>query len=561
LHDGIGIELEQPQFATERDPRLRLIIPIIVAIAFLMEQLDSTIITTAIPAIAHSLDTTPVRLNLAITTYILTLAVFIPVSGWFADRFGARKVFALALFTFTLGSALCGMANSFGMLLAMRALQGLGGAMMTPVGRLILLRSFPRSGLITAMTYTTLPAIMGPVIGPLLGGLLTTYASWRWIFYVNVPFGCLGILAALRFVDDFREEAVQRFDFAGFLMVGCGVALLQFGLERIGRPIISVSATALVLAAAILLLLAFGRYARRVVAPAVDLTLFRFRSFWVGTLAGGLCRVGLNGVPFLLPLMLQVGFGMSPVTSGSLTFVGSFGALLIRPLLSPLLRRFGFNVVLIGSAVVGSAAVGGFALIEADTPHWMIGLYVFVFGVIRSAQFMTSNTLSYADLPADKLSRATSLGGVLQQLSVSLGVSIAAMVLGLVAGETHIVTAERFHQVFLLTAVIPLLSVPASCTCVPRTACRSAVTFDRQNLSNDARCILRSKRIASPDRSIIMNGDTVWLRAAPQRSWRRIVGNDRGWRNGKTRWCGLRSLRLTKSWPWLPLASVSSPRF
>ncbi|MER9161509.1 MFS transporter [Mesorhizobium sp. M0715] len=311
----LAIELEQPQFATERDPRLRLIIPIIVAIAFLMEQLDSTIITTAIPAIARSLDTTPVRLNLAITTYILTLAVFIPVSGWFADRFGARKVFALALFTFTLGSALCGMANSFGMLLAMRALQGLGGAMMTPVGRLILLRSFPRSGLITAMTYTTLPAIMGPVIGPLLGGLLTTYASWRWIFYVNVPFGCLGILAALRFVDDFREEAVQRFDFAGFLMVGCGVALLQFGLESIGRPIISVSATALVLAAAILLLLAFGRYARRVVAPAVDLTLFRFRSFWVGTLAGGLCRVGLNGVPFLLPLMLQVGFGMSPVTS------------------------------------------------------------------------------------------------------------------------------------------------------------------------------------------------------------------------------------------------------
>jgi EmrB/QacA subfamily drug resistance transporter len=452
--------LEQPQFATERDPRLRLIIPIIVAIAFLMEQLDSTIITTAIPAIARSLDTTPVRLNLAITTYILTLAVFIPVSGWFADRFGARRVFALALFTFTVGSALCGMANSFGMLLAMRALQGLGGAMMTPVGRLILLRSFPRSGLITAMTYMTLPAIMGPVIGPLLGGLLTTYASWRWIFYVNVPFGLIGILAALRFVDDFHEEAVQRFDFAGFLMVGCGVALLQFGLESIGRPIIPISATVLVLAAAVLLLVAFGRYARRVVAPAVDLTLFRFRSFWVGTLAGGLCRVGLNGVPFLLPLMLQVGFGMSPVTSGSLTFIGSFGALLMRPLLSPLLRRFGFSVVLIGSALVGSATVAGFALMRADTPHWMIGLYVFLFGIVRSSQFMTSNTLSYADLPADKLSRATSLGGVLQQLSVSLGVSIAAMLLGLVAGETHVLTPERFHQVFLLTAIIPLISIP-----------------------------------------------------------------------------------------------------
>ncbi|WP_281410980.1 MFS transporter [Mesorhizobium sp. NZP2077] len=301
---------------------------------------------------------------------------------------------------------------------------------------------------------------MGPVIGPLLGGLLTTYASWRWIFYVNVPFGCIGILAALRFVDDFHEEAVQRFDFAGFLMVGCGVALLQFGLENIGRPIIPVSATVLVLAASVLLLLAFGRYARRVVAPAVDLTLFRFRSFWVGTLAGGLCRVGLNGVPFLMPLMLQVGFGMSPVTSGSLTFVGSFGALLMRPLLSPLLRPFGFSVVLIGSAVVGSAAVAGFALMNADTPHWMIGVYVFLFGIVRSAQFMTSNTLSYADLPADKLSRATSLGGVLQQLSVSLGVSIAAMLLGLIAGETHVLTPERFHQVFLLTAIIPLISIP-----------------------------------------------------------------------------------------------------
>ncbi|CDX38116.1 membrane hypothetical protein [Mesorhizobium sp. SOD10] len=224
--------MEQQLFATERDPRLKLIIPAIVAIAFLMEQLDSTILTTAIPAIAQSLDTTAVRLNLAITTYILTLAVFIPVSGWFADRFGARKIFALALFTFTLGSVLCGVADSVGILLAKRALQGLGGAMMTPVGRLILLRSFPRSGLITAMTYMTLPAIIGPVIGPLLGGLLTTYASWRWIFYVNVPFGLIGIFAALRFVDDFHGGELQPFDFAGFLMVGAGAALLQFGLEK-----------------------------------------------------------------------------------------------------------------------------------------------------------------------------------------------------------------------------------------------------------------------------------------------------------------------------------------
>lgn len=451
---------DQPQFVTERDPRLRVIIPMIVAVAFLMEQLDSTIITTAIPDMAISLGTTPLRLNLAVTTYVLTLAVFIPVSGWFADRFGARRIFALALGIFTLGSALCGMADSFGMLLAMRVLQGLGGAMMTPVGRLILLRSFPRAQLVTAMTYMTLPAILGPVIGPLLGGLLTTYTSWRWIFYVNVPFGCVGILAALHYFDDVKGETVTPFDYPGFIMVGLGVALLQYGLENIGRPTIPALAIAAVLAAAVLLLLAFGRYARRKANPAVDMTLFRLRSFWVGTLAGGLCRIGLNGVPFLLPLMLQVGFGFSPVVSGSLTFVSSLGALLIRPALSPLLRQLGFDRVLIISAALGSVAIAGFALMRPDTPHWVLLGYIFFFGLLRSMQFMTSNTLSYADMPGERLSRATSLGGVLQQLSVSFGVSMGAMLLGLVSFESHVLTPERFHEAFLLMAVIPLLSIP-----------------------------------------------------------------------------------------------------
>jgi EmrB/QacA subfamily drug resistance transporter len=447
-------------YATERDPRLRIIIPMIVAVAFLMEQLDSTIITTAIPDMAASLGTTPLRMNLAVSMYILTLAVFIPVSGWFADRYGSRRIFALALFVFTLGSALCGMATSFEMLLVTRAIQGLGGAMMTPVGRLILLRSFPRSELVTAMTYMTLPAILGPVIGPLLGGFLTTYVSWRWIFYVNLPFGFIGIVLALRYVEDVRAEHRTRFDFGGFFLVGAGLALVQYGIENIGRPTIPPLAIAAVLVAAVLLLLAFTRYAKRVSAPAVDLTLFRIRSFWVGTLAGGLCRVGLNGVPFLLPLMLQVGFGVSPITSGSLTFLSSFGALIVRPVLSVLLRLFGFDRVLAGSAVLGSVILAGFALMEPDTPHWIIGIHILLFGLVRSVQFMSSNTLSYADTPAEKLSRATSLGGVLQQLSVSFGVSIAAMLLGLVSIESHVLTPERFHEAFLLMAVIPLLSLP-----------------------------------------------------------------------------------------------------
>ncbi|MEJ0097015.1 MAG: MFS transporter [Bauldia sp.] len=313
------------------------------------------------------------------TTYILTLAMFIPVSGWFADRFGARRIFALSLLIFTIGSILCGVATSFPMLIATRALQGFGGAMMTPVGRLILIRSFPRSQLVTAMTYMTLPAIVGPVIGPVLGGILTTYLSWRWIFYVNVPFGIVGAVMALRYVEDTRADASVRFDFPGFLMVGAGLVLLQYGIENIGRPAIPVPAIAGVLFAAALLLVGFLRYARSAVSPAVDLTLFRLRSFRIGTLAGGLCRVGLNGAPFLLPLMLQVGFGLSPVISGLLTFVGALSALLTRPVSTRLLRAYGFDRVLTWSAVAGAATVAGFALIEPSTPYWIIVGYVFVF--------------------------------------------------------------------------------------------------------------------------------------------------------------------------------------
>jgi EmrB/QacA subfamily drug resistance transporter len=447
-------------FPTELNPRLRLIIPAVVGIAFLMEQLDSTIIATAIPEMASGLGTTPLRLNLAITAYVLTLAVFIPVSGWFADRFGGRRIFALSLLIFTVASALCGISQNFEMLLAMRVLQGIGGAMMTPVGRLVLLRSFPRSQLVTAMTYMTMPAIIGPLIGPLLGGILTDTLSWRWIFYVNIPFGLLGIFMALRYFGDIRGSRPVKFDFVGFLIVGVGAALLQFGIENIGRPMIPEPLIAVVLVAALLLLLAFGWHARRIADPAVDLTLFRLRSFSVGTLAGGLCRVGINSVPFLLPLMLQVGFGMSPIQSGSLTFVSAASSLMVRPVAGRLLRLFGFGNVLFWSAVAASLLIAGFALIGPDTPHVLIAAYVLVFGLSRASQFMTSNTLSYADMPSAQLSAATSLGGVLQQLSVSFGVSLGAMFLGLVAHEGTPLTPELFHRVFLFMAVIPLLSLP-----------------------------------------------------------------------------------------------------
>ena len=453
-------ESNDPTFASEHNPILRLLIPAIVAIGFGMEGLDSTIITTAIPSMAKALGSTPLQMSLVVTTYVLVLAVFIPVSGWFADRYSARRVFAAALLTFTAGSVLCGLAIDLPMLVAARALQGLGGAMMTPVGRLILLRSFPREQLVTAMTYMTLPAIIGPVIGPLLGGALTTYASWRWAFFINVPFGLAGAFLALRFVAEGAAPMRRRFDIIGFLLIGGGVALLQFGLEAAGRGAAPLSTVVAMLGAAGGLIAAFLLHARRAALPAVDLGLFRDRAFRVGTLAGGICRVGMNGIPFLLPLMLQVGFGVSPLISGLMTFVSAGGAVLVRPVLTRLLRGLGFDRVLIGSALAGAATTAGFALMGPATPHVLIAAYVAVFGLVRSVQYMSSNTLAYADLPPEKLSGATSVGGMLQQLSVSFGVSLAATALGLFAGPRHLLTPQHFHEAFIALGVVPLLGIP-----------------------------------------------------------------------------------------------------
>ena len=453
-------------FPVMRSPRLRLLIPLIVAFSFLMEQLDSTIVTTAIPDMSRSLGVAPLQMNLAITSYILSLAVFIPVSGWIADRFGSRKVFAGALFVFTVASALCGAVHSLPELIVTRVLQGFGGAMMTPVGRLILLRSFPRSELVAAMTYVTVPAIIGPTIGPVLGGILTTYANWRWIFYVNVPIGIIGIFLALRFVEDAKVSQPPRFDVRGFLLCGAGLALLQFGIENIGRPLLPRIWIGAFAGGGLLFLLAYVLHARRLADPALDLSLFGVRTFRVSTLAGGLSRIGVNGVPFMLPLLFQLGFGLSPIASGSLTFITSLGSPLLRVISNRTLRRFGFRRLLMGNGVICGVVIALFALTEATTPHWLVFVHVMVFGLARSTQFMTTNTLTYVDTPSSKLSRSTSLGGVVQQLTVSLGVSISAALLGAIAG-TAAPTVPEFHMAFLCVAALTLLSVPGFLSLTP----------------------------------------------------------------------------------------------
>jgi EmrB/QacA subfamily drug resistance transporter len=438
-------------------PRLRILIPLVIGCAFFMEGLDSTMIAVAIPDMAKSLGESPLRLNLVITTYLLSLAVFIPVSGWIADRLGARAVFCAAIAIFAAGSALCGLSSSLPMMLVMRALQGFGGAMMTPVGRLILLRSFPRSDLVSAMNWMTIPAMIGPTVGPIIGGFLTTYLSWRAIFYLNLPIGVTGVVLALWLIEDFRAPAPTRFDLRGFFITGLGLALLEIAIENVGRPIVPGPLGTVFFVASFAILLLYRWHVGRCRDPILDLNLLRIRTFRVGTVTGSLCRMGLDAVPFLLPLFFQVGFGLSPLQSGLLSFSSSLGAMLVRIVSGAVLRAFGFRRLLARNACLAAAVTAGCGLLRPDTAVWLIVLLVLLSGCVRSIQYLGLNTISYADVPAPVLSKSTSVGGVAQQLARGFGIAVGAALLALIAGP-RILTIGDFHLAFSLIALLPLLS-------------------------------------------------------------------------------------------------------
>jgi len=436
-------------------PRLKILIPLVVGCAFFMEGLDSTMLAVAIPDMARSLGEHPLRLNLVITTYLLSLAVFIPVSGWIADRLGTRLVFCVAITIFAAGSVLCGLSTSLPMILVMRVLQGFGGAMMTPVGRLILLRSFPRSDLVSAMNWMTIPAMIGPTVGPIVGGFVTTYVSWRAIFLLNLPIGIAGVVLALWLMEDFRAPAPTRFDLRGFFIAGMGLALLELAIENVGRPMIPVPLGMAVFVAALAILLLYGWHARHREDPILDLRLLRIRTFRIGTVTGGVCRMGLDATPFLLPLLFQVGFGLSPFHSGLLTFSSSLGAMLVRILSSTLLRFFGFRRLLAGGACLAAAVTAGCGLLRPDTPVWLIVVVVLLSGCVRSIQYLGLNTISYADVPAAVLSKSTSVGGVGQQLARGFGIAVGAALLAVIAGPRMLIIND-FELAFGLIALLPL---------------------------------------------------------------------------------------------------------
>jgi EmrB/QacA subfamily drug resistance transporter len=437
------------------------ITPLIIATALFMEQLDGTVLATALPAMAADLHEDPVALKLALTSYLLSLAVFIPLSGWAADRFGARRVFRAAIVVFTFGSILCGLSNSLGAIVVFRIVQGLGGAMMTPVGRLVLLRTAPRQELVRAMAYLTIPALIGPMIGPPVGGFIATYFHWRYIFWINVPIGALGVVLVTRFIPDLREEWTPPLDVAGAILSGVGLSCLVFGFTIAGRGFIPTPVVAMIVAVGAAALIAYVRHAKRTSYPIVDLDLLRIPTFRTAVFGGFLFRIGLGATPFLIPLLLQAGFGLSAYEAGLLTFVSAAGAIAMKTTAQPILRVFGFRRVLIVNAVLCAGFLAFNATFTATTPHLLIMAALLVGGFFRSLEFTALNALAYADVDQDAMSRATSFASVAQQLSLSTGVAIGAAALeaarALRGGGA--LQAADFPPAFLVVAAISAIAV------------------------------------------------------------------------------------------------------
>ena len=443
-------------------PRSRLrTIALIVATALFMEQLDATVLSTALPSMARSFGVQPLHMSIALTSYLLSLAVFIPASGTVADRFGTRRVFNAAIILFTLGSILCSQASSLPLLVAARLVQGMGGAMMVPIARIILLRSVPKSEMVSAMAWFLVPALVGPAVGPPLGGFITTYLSWRWIFFINIPIGILGGTLATLLIPDIRETHRLPFDAPGFGLSAIALASLTFGLTLASRGSQATEAI-LLLAVGIVSGAAYVVYARRRANAILDLRLMRVQTFRVSTIAGSLSRITWGAVPFLLPMMMQLGFGMSAAASGIITFTSVAGAMLMKLFAGPILRRFGFRRVLIWNQLLATLCIATCATFTRGWPTAAIYAVLLAGGFFQSLQFTAYNTIAYADLRPDRMSAATSFYTVFQQLMLSMGICVAAGALALsaaIAGHQNPELGD-FRIAFLVVSAASLICGP-----------------------------------------------------------------------------------------------------
>jgi EmrB/QacA subfamily drug resistance transporter len=428
-----------------------------------MENMDSTVITTSLPAIATDIGESPLALKLALTSYLVSLAVFIPISGWVADRYGSRSVFAVAIVVFMGGSLLCAVSDTLTAFVISRFLQGIGGAMMVPVGRLVLMRAVPKRNYVAALNYLTIPALLGPVTGPALGGAITLYFHWRWIFLINVPISILGLFLVLRHIPNVREPDMPAFDLRGFALSSVGLSVLMLGFSALGGHLLPVTAAGACIVIGTMTLMAYGWHARRTQHPVVDLRLLKLPTFRNGVLVGGVFRAGLGATPFLLPLLFQIGFGLNPLQSGILTCATAVGAMFMKTITVFILRRFGFRTVLSINGVAASAIVVAFGLFTATTPHVVIAAVLLVSGCLRSLQFTALNAISFADIAPQNMSQAASVSSMAQRLSQSVGIAAGAYFLQLssvVQNHATIVTADfwpAFLGIGLISVAAPLL--------------------------------------------------------------------------------------------------------
>ncbi len=436
----------------------RTLIPLIMSSALLMQNLDSTAIVTALPLIAGALGETPVRLHMLMTAYMLAFAACLPLSGWLADRFGSRQIFRLSLIIFVVSSVMCGFANSFEQLILFRVVQGMGGAMMVPVARLILVRSVSKAELVNAMILMSLPSFIGPVLGPVVGGFIATFFSWRWIFWMNVPVGLIGFVLVTRYIDDIRETNVRSFDWPGFLLISYGLGALVFGLDAVltqrAHDFVSLF---LLISGAIALVLYF-LHARKSDKPILDLALMRVNTFRISITTGSIFRIGIGANPFLLPMMMQVGFGYSPFQSGLITCMSSIGALFMRSASKRLLMWLGFRNVLVWNGLISGLMLAGCGLFQPDTPHLIMVAVVFSGGLFRSLQFTSLNAIAFADLESSQMSHATTFQQMSQRLSMSAGIAFSATILHTMTPEGGTIPLSAFAWAFFIIGTLSAIS-------------------------------------------------------------------------------------------------------